>query len=172
MRKANQKNHASEDDDTIISVKELCSRDLKGRIEYMAEGAQLLMIRGLDDFLLAAVISGPEAWLVLGQMTDDNAKQQIQGKVIELAEYRRADCLLTASPAWMAPASNDARPSTHRLRKKVIAVIGKDNYEILGGMQEISESQGKISFGELEVYPAEHSWLDAYRHLTPAKVYY
>ena len=59
----------------------------------------------------------------------------------------------------------------HRLRKKVIAVMGKDNYENLGGMQEISESEGKILFGKLEVYPAEHSWLDAYRHLTPAKVY-
>ena len=103
MKTANQKNHASEDDDTIISVKELCGRDLKGRIEYMAQGAQRLMVRGHDDFLLAAVISGPEAWLVLGQMIDDNAKQQVQDKVIKLAEYRRADCLLTRAPATDGP---------------------------------------------------------------------
>jgi hypothetical protein len=162
---------AQDNDNLLISEEELCRRDLRGRIELMSEAAQRLVMKGHDDFMICAIVTGPEAWFLMGKLIDDRAKWEMQDKVIELAMQRKADCLLTVAPAWMATGSNAERPSQSLNRKEVLAVAGKDNYEHLAGFQEIRRSRGKVSFGELGVYPGSQSWLDEYPFLNAAQAY-
>jgi hypothetical protein len=171
MNKAKKKISSTHNSGSLIREEELCKCDLRGRIELMSEAAQRLVMKGHDAFMICAIVTGPEAWFLMGKLIDDRAKWEMQDKVIELAMQRNADCLLTVAPAWMATGSNAERPSQNLNRKEVLAVAGKDNHEHLAGFQEIRRSRGRISFGELEVYPGSKSWLDEYPFLNAAQAY-
>jgi hypothetical protein len=169
MKHTKNKNRLNSKADTDLSIENLCKCDLKGKIELMAQTARGYIVKGLDDFLLAAIIAGQEGAFLFGKLIDDQAKFEMQDKIVQLAVEQEADCLVMAATAYAASGSGHVRPSMDPLRKRVIAVMGKDKFEHLGGFQEIPRSRKKANFDKLEVWPMASSWLDDYPNLQLAQ---
>jgi hypothetical protein len=145
----------------VERLKDLARYDLRKRMHLMAEVAQDLMRDGEDNVFVAAIIKGEEVILIVDELVNEDYQIDVQSLVIASAITLGADCLVTASEAWMAPDSQ-ARPSLHPERKHVLAVCGKDYLQHLVGAQRIHRHGNHVILDDLEISETSWSWLNWY----------
>ncbi len=161
-RNNKKREHTSSDEEKLYRLKELCNVDLKGKMEIMAGFAQELIRLGQETVFLAAVPKGDSFFFLPTEVFSEDHKITLQSQVIEWAKENGADCLISASTAWAASNHPHLRPSMNPERKEVLAVVAKDAFEHVAGMQDIRRNGKKVSFGNLEIFSSVQSWLDDY----------
>jgi len=150
------------DKDKLYKLRDLCSVDLRGKMEIMAGFAQEMIRLGPETVFLAAVPKGADFFFLPTEIFSDDHKISVQRQVIEWATENGADCIVSATTAWSSPSHPHLRPSVHPQRKEILSVVAKDQFKHVAAMQEIHRRGKKVSFGELEYFDSVLSWLDEY----------
>jgi len=146
-------------------MRELFDMDLRQRMMVISDITHEVIRYGKENVFLATVISPIDCQSLFVELEDDVHKILMQQAATKLAAEMTAECIITASEAWIVPSDpNDSyshlRPSLHLRREECLVVAGKDHFEHLVGMQHMRRSDNEISFEELEISSNGYSWLE------------
>jgi hypothetical protein len=146
--------------------------ELRDRMAVMAKLGRELILNGIGEFFVAAVVTASDVVFPANVISDDHHKQEIKRYLVDLASKANALCVIVVMEAWGVKATpENFQPhlphSLHPNRQEVLVVNAKDYFEHLAGIQIIQRSEGKVDFGDLQVGSSPKSWLDEWQAKAP-----